>query len=292
MAGSFHPGGANFAFCNGSVTVHQELDLLSWTFNTANADSYGDAMPDNTTFVVVPATLPAVKSGEYLLKMATLDHPPDPRAARCLSAALHLRRWRGDQLRLILRSGPRSARRTDCHTQATRGRRRWPVPVELANRSRELVFRGHARFTGANCRGNSPMIRMPHAVCILLAALLTGCGQGSLTSDPGRLLPRRQARQAARRSGLRRGGQEGRDFEQGIDQWRGRVLFPQGHDRPVSPAPSSGTLTVGKKKVTLKSEGDALVTPTGPPLFAKSDVDGILSVDLDGKPISIPLGVR
>jgi len=62
---------------------------------------------------------------------------------------------------------------------------------------------------------------------------------------------------------------------------------------PYSPAPSSGTLTVGDKKVTLKSEGDALVTPTGPPLFfAKGDVDGTLSVELDGKPINIPLGIR
>jgi hypothetical protein len=61
---------------------------------------------------------------------------------------------------------------------------------------------------------------------------------------------------------------------------------------PYSPAPSSGTLTVGKKKMTLKSEGDALVTPSGPPLFAKGDVDGTLSVELDGKSINIPLGIR
>jgi len=59
-----------------------------------------------------------------------------------------------------------------------------------------------------------------------------------------------------------------------------------------SPAPSSGTLTVSKKKVTLKSEGDALVTPTGPPLFAKGGLDGTLSVELDGKPINIPLDIR
>jgi hypothetical protein len=61
---------------------------------------------------------------------------------------------------------------------------------------------------------------------------------------------------------------------------------------PFSPAPSSGTLTVGKKKVSLKSEGDALVTPEGPPLFAKGDVDGALSVELDGKETTIPLGIR
>jgi len=61
---------------------------------------------------------------------------------------------------------------------------------------------------------------------------------------------------------------------------------------PYSPAPSTGTLTVGKKKVTLQPAGDGLATPNGPPLFAKGDVDGNLSVELDGKPVTIPLGVR
>jgi hypothetical protein len=59
-----------------------------------------------------------------------------------------------------------------------------------------------------------------------------------------------------------------------------------------SPAPSVGTLTLGKKKITLKAEGEALVTPFGPPLFAKGDVDGTLSIELDGKATNIPLGVR
>ena len=61
---------------------------------------------------------------------------------------------------------------------------------------------------------------------------------------------------------------------------------------PISPAPTAGTLTVGKKKVTLKPEGDALVTPEGPPLFPNGDVDGTLTVELDGKPVNIPMGVR
>jgi hypothetical protein len=62
---------------------------------------------------------------------------------------------------------------------------------------------------------------------------------------------------------------------------------------PFSPPPGSGTLTVGKQKVTLKSDGDGLATPNGPPLFARSDgVDGLLSVDLDGTSVNIPLGVR
>jgi hypothetical protein len=62
---------------------------------------------------------------------------------------------------------------------------------------------------------------------------------------------------------------------------------------PVSPAPTSGTLTVGKMTITLKPQGDGLATPSGPPLFPKGEgVDGMLSVELDGKPMNIPLGVR
>jgi hypothetical protein len=61
---------------------------------------------------------------------------------------------------------------------------------------------------------------------------------------------------------------------------------------PMSPAPSAGTLTVGKNTVTLKPSGDALVTPDGPPLFPKGVVDGRLSVQIDGKTTVIPLGMR
>ena len=34
------------------------------------------------------------------------------------------------------------------------------------------------------------------------------------------------------------------------------------------------------------------MTPEGPPLFPKGDVDGTLTVELDGKPVNIPMGVR
>ncbi len=57
--------------------------------------------------------------------------------------------------------------------------------------------------------------------------------------------------------------------------------------------PTSGTLELGKKKVELRTEGEALVTPSGPALFAGTGgVDGVLKVELDGKPATIPLGVR
>ena len=48
-ATSYHPGGLNFAFADGSVHFIKNT-INSWTFMTKAADSYGDAIPDGTTY--------------------------------------------------------------------------------------------------------------------------------------------------------------------------------------------------------------------------------------------------
>jgi hypothetical protein len=62
---------------------------------------------------------------------------------------------------------------------------------------------------------------------------------------------------------------------------------------PYEPAPESGVLVLSDERtISLKADGDALVTPPGPPLFADGDVDGVLRVTIDGETRQIPLGVR
>jgi type II secretory pathway pseudopilin PulG len=64
-ARSYHPGGAFFAFGDGSVKFLKN-SIDSWSFKDSNFNGYGDLMPDNTTFVHVPSMAPYTKPGDYL----------------------------------------------------------------------------------------------------------------------------------------------------------------------------------------------------------------------------------
>jgi hypothetical protein len=128
--------------------------------------------------------------------------------------------------------------------------------------------------------------------CLVLLGL-GGCGGGPLTSEPE--MPPPHGGTPIKLPG-------GQGFVEVVKKpaasktapVTGEVTFYFYKDAttPYSPAPSSGTLTTGKKTVNLAAQGDGLTTPAGPPLFSKGEPDGVLAVELDGKSVKIPLGVR
>jgi hypothetical protein len=129
--------------------------------------------------------------------------------------------------------------------------------------------------------------------CLTLIGVWSGCGGGSPTSSPETTAPHGGT--------LIRlpGGQGMVEVVKKASPSKSQPVtaevsfyFLKDANTPYSPAPSAGTLTTGKKTVNLKAEGDGLVTPNGPPLFPKGEPDGTLAVDLDGKNVKIPLGVR
>jgi hypothetical protein len=130
-------------------------------------------------------------------------------------------------------------------------------------------------------------------LCLISTTTLIGCGGGPTLSDSGPPPPHggnlvRLPANAGYVEVVKKANSSAKTPMAGEVSF----YFLKDASTPISPAPSAGTLTVGKKKVALKSEGDALVTPEGPPLFPKGDVDGILTVELDGKSVNIPMGVR
>ncbi len=139
------------------------------------------------------------------------------------------------------------------------------------------------------------MPKIARAAGLVLLVTLSGCGGGPpSTSNPGPPPPHQ---------GNRTSLPGGKGYVEVVQKkatspttpLTGEVSFyflKEDGSTPFSPAPTSGTLTVGKKKVSLRPEGEGLATPNGPPLFPKGGVDGELSVELDGQSVTIPLGVR
>lgn len=140
------------------------------------------------------------------------------------------------------------------------------------------------------------MNNIARIICLILLGLATGCGGGPPSlSDSGSPPPHEG--QLVRMPG-------GKGYVEIVQKKAASPTAPMTAEvsfyvlqedgkTPASPAPTAGTLDLGKKKVALKPEGDALVTPSGPPLFARSGgVDGILNIERDGATARIPLGLR
>jgi hypothetical protein len=139
------------------------------------------------------------------------------------------------------------------------------------------------------------MLKIRRSGWLIFLALFTGCGgDPTSTSNPGKPPPHGGTLIALPGGkGLIEVVRRPSEAGKGVLSSEISFYFYEDAYTPYSPAPTSGTLTVNKnKKIALKAEADALVSPTGPPLFSGGDFDGSLTVELDGKVKTIPLGIR
>ncbi len=135
--------------------------------------------------------------------------------------------------------------------------------------------------------------------CLCLLSLIVGCGGGLRELDPGDPAPHGGEMILLRDD---RGVIEVVKKKVTEQPVTAEVSFyfykdpKENGGKPYGPwdsVPESGVLLIGKnQKVDLVVADDALVTPTGPALFAKREVDGELSIKIDGETMLIPLEVR
>jgi hypothetical protein len=131
-------------------------------------------------------------------------------------------------------------------------------------------------------------------VAALSIASLSGCGGGPpSTSNPGQPPPH---------GGSLINLPDGEGFVEVVKKEAGGAKTPVDKEAsfyflkdmttPLATAPTAGTLTIGKKKIELKADGDALITPSAPPIFPPGGLDGVLTVEIGGKSRNIALEVR
>ena len=129
------------------------------------------------------------------------------------------------------------------------------------------------------------------AICLTSLLAMSGCGPKIQTDDPGpppphggRLIP------FADKSGVLEVVRK-----EGSEPMTGEVSFYfylEGFT-PFDPAPEAGIFVLANDQtISLESNGEGLATPQGPILFPDREVDGTLTVELDGEKRVIPLGVR
>ncbi|MDG3004865.1 hypothetical protein [Paludisphaera mucosa] len=129
-------------------------------------------------------------------------------------------------------------------------------------------------------------------VCLGLAAT-PGCGSGApSTDDPGTPAPHKGSVIPLPGGGFLEVVKTEAASPRAPVEKEGAFYFLKDMETPMSPAPKAATLAVGKKKIELQVDGEALVTPPGPPIFPKGGLDGVLAVEIDNQPRNIPLGIR